>query len=126
MTGEEIFRRACAYLAGSPEENEDLKPAALEWLNALLAEALPYEQAYCRVMGLPVPERAPALTDLSQEVEMCQDILGIALPYGVASYLFLEDEQNSWASSFRNRFIAALQEAAPAVFEQVRDVYREG
>ena len=126
MTGEEIFKTACAYLAGTPEENEDLKPAALQWLNALLAEALPYERAYRQVWGLSPLAAAPVLGGLEETVDMCEGITRAALPYGLASYLFLEDEQNSWAVSFRSRFISALQEAAPARQERIADVYGEG
>ena len=123
MTGIEIFKTACAFLATQMEDNTELEPIALAWLNSLLAEALPYENAHRTERKLPLLAGAPLLTGFAEVIPYCEDIMRIALPFGLAAYLFMEDESFGMAAEFRNRYLSALYEAAPLTAQKTLDVY---
>ena len=126
MTGTQIYKTACAFLAMTPEDGAELEPLAISWLNSLLAEALPYENAN-RLANQKGPlQTAPQITVLKEEIPYCNDLCQIALPYGLASYLFMEDENYGWAADFRSRYLSALYEAAPYMPEPIVDVYGGG
>ena len=126
MTGNNIFETACAFLAMSPQDNKDLEGLALIWLNSLLAEALQYENANRQANKKELLENAPMLASLDEEIPYCNDILRIALPYGLASYLYIEEESFAVAGEFRTRYLSALYEAAPLFEETSADVYGGG
>ena len=46
MTGNEVFAAAAAYLAQTRPDSEEWKPFVPHWLNLLLQESLPYENAW--------------------------------------------------------------------------------
>ena len=63
---------------------------------------------------------------MKDTVDMCEEICGVALPYGVAA-CFSEDDGESYdASMYRERFIKALQDTAKATFCDIEDFYGEG
>lgn len=122
----DIFRKACGYLSQPVEDSEDFKQFSPDWMDALLVEALPYENAKRRLEADPTRpplQVAPVVEDLETVVPYDDEICRVALPYGLASQYFIDDGDNYNAQDFRARFISALNAALQTEEESVRDVY---
>lgn len=124
--GLDLFRKACAYISQSEADSPDLKAFALDWIDALLVEALPYENARRQIENDPARPQlatAPVLESLEAPIPYDDAICRVALPYGLASQFFIDDAEDYRAQDFRNRYIAALMETAQAEEELIKDVY---
>lgn len=92
-------------------------------LNALICEALPYENAHRAGLGKAELTAAPQVADMEDTVDMCEEICAVALPYGVAAYFSQDDGESGNAAMFRERFIYALQDAVKYRFSEIEDIY---
>lgn len=124
MTADQIYTAAIAFISEKPQGNET-KGFALHWLSSLLCEALPYENAIREGRGEALLPTAPLLTSWEEEIGYHDSIVRIALPFGLAAYLFTDDDNDYRSQDFRGRFINALREATPGVVGEIGDVYRE-
>ena len=124
MVANEILKTATAFMFESPTNDVDFHTFFPALLNLVVAEALPYENAYRAANGMDEIQSAPVIDSVDTKVDYCDAICRIALPYGVASY-FWQDENNEYrAQDFRNRFIDSLKEAARAVETDAIDAYK--
>lgn len=122
MNINELYSLALSFLGETPDEGE-YREHILPWVNLLLLEALPYENAYRKARGLELLGEAPYLADFSALLPYCQEITGIALPYALAGLMFQEDDQDKRAERYRAMYISALSEAACAWEEKISDAY---
>ncbi len=122
MTAQEIYALSLSFLSEKPQKN-DLRDFILPWLNLLLQEALPYENQRRRGLGEAKLVVAPVITAWEQEVPYGADLVGVALPYGLASLLFQDDDNDYRALMYRNLYLSALDDAAPYCPQEVVDVY---
>jgi hypothetical protein len=125
MTAYEIINRGFA-LAGESLDMYPDKNLALVWLNITLGESMDAEnhireRQSAKLLALPAQRH-----NLSDEVEIGHMLATVALPYGVAAYLFSDREDNYMASVYRNRFVASLQDCAKGCETSVTDVYGGG
>ena len=106
----EIFTTACSYISQTVEDSEDIIGFAPAWLNVLLAECL---------------EEAPRVSGetMSMEIPYHEALTRIALPYGLASDVYRDADDNYRVKKFRDLYIAALEEAVRGEGETVVDVY---
>ncbi len=127
MSAADIFKAACGYLSQTVEESDDVAGFAPGWLNVLLAESLETENALRRAEGMPELAEAPFISaeTMQDEIPYHGVLTRIALPYGLASNLQRDAEDDYRVNLFRNLYIGALEEAARCVPEKVEDVYAE-
>ena len=111
MTGAKIFEKAVSYLEQSYSDSTDSADFSVHYLNLLAQEALPYENQVRAILGKPVLSAAPDISSLEDELEYCDDICRVAFPYGLASFLYSNDDEIAKSNSFRQRFVSALQDA---------------
>lgn len=127
MKASKLFEEACTLLGLPPEEADDLREMAPYWMNLLLREILPHENMLRRKEGLSVLEKPYQLTENkgleAEEIPYREALCGVALVYGLASQMFMEDDNDYRAQDFRNRYIAALREAEKCKGETVADLY---
>ena len=125
MSGNDIFALAAAYLGQSVDESADVAALVPCWLSVLLAEALPTENQLRALDGRPALEQAPALTqgDMDGEIPYADSLVRVALPYGLASDMLRDDDNDYRCQDFRQKYVLALAEAVRAGSEPVRDVY---
>ncbi len=124
MVANEILKTATAFMFESPTNDVDFHTFFPVLLNLVVAEALPYENAYRAANGMNELPSAPVIDSVDTEVDYCDAICRTALPYGVASY-FWQDENNEYrAQDFRGRYIEALKEASRAVAMDATDEYK--
>lgn len=123
MTAEQVLKTAAGFLFEQAGYDVDFKTHAPSIINTLVAEALPYENAYRAANGQAELDSAPEIGALEDEIPYCDAICRIALPFGLAAYFYQDELDNYKAQDFRARFIDALNEAAPAVVTDTVDYY---
>lgn len=116
-TVKRIYELALAKIFEAPGNDEDFDAYSPAILDALLLEALPYENQIRENAGRERLEIAPEIAAIdSTPLDWDDRICRVALPYGLASVL-LSDDQSTMAQSvmLRNEFLAQLEQIAPAV-----------
>ena len=123
MKAYDIYKRTCAIMFEREGEDKSFSENFLGVLNALVCEAMPYENAHRASCGIEELRAAPQFTSTDDEVDMCEGICAIALPYGAAAYFYQDDGESYKSAMYRERFINALNEAARYRFFDITDVY---
>lgn len=123
MTAQDIYAIACSFLYEKPGQDAESEQFYLGFLNVLLAEALPVENAIRLSKGLAPLPSAPVLTAGTDEVGFDGAICRIALPYGLASWFFQDIADYAQAENYRAKYIGALRDAAKARFVPIENAY---
>lgn len=117
-TTQKIFDLAAAILFESKGGDADFDKYAPLFLEQLLMEALPYENQIREYRGRERLETASEVIAIDDQTEIDWDdrITRGALPHGLASK-FMGDDNNKKAEAVieYNKFLQALEEAAPAI-----------
>lgn len=114
-----IFDLAAAIIFEQYGGDTDFDKYSPMLLEQLLVEAMPYENMIRRQAGKPLVERVPELTAIDDtEIDWDDRITRDALPSGLASRLMLDspDKKAEMVIEY-NRFVGALEDAAPAIPE---------
>lgn len=122
MTGQDVFERACAYLMETPGQDRAFSAHALTLINALIAEAIPYQNSRNRAEGKPEIDAA-AITALDDEIPLDLPICEVALPFGLAAYFFQDEVDAYQAEIYRTRFVEALSAARKLADTNIENVY---
>lgn len=117
MTAQRIWDIACSFLTETAESNIDLAIYAPKWINMCVAEAFQYENFIRKFNDEAALVAIPDITALTDNVPYCDEICRVALPYGVAHYLYQDDDNDYRAQDYRARFVAALNESQKTGFE---------
>ena len=114
-----IFDLAAAIIFEQYGWDTDFDKYSPMLLEQLLVEAMPYENMIRRQAGKPLVEHVPELTAIDDtEIDWDDRITRDALPSGLASRLMLDspDKKAEMVIEY-NRFVGALEDAAPAIPE---------
>ena len=122
MKVNEIFSLARSFLG---EKTSGYGNAAFVpgWLNLLLIECLPYENALRASQGKELLTEAPQITSMDDEIDYCPQITQTALPYGLAFFFYNEDEEKYQAQLMHNAYIAGLKSAIKIQETDITDCY---
>lgn len=112
-----IYTLALAKIIEAPGTDVDYDSYSPPLLDSLLVEALPYENAIRAQRGDEELTSVPEISAINETVLDWDDrITRVALPWGLAAALLFDDENRKAESvMFRNEFVSALEDAAPAV-----------
>ena len=112
-----IYTLALAKIIEAPGTDVDYDSYSPPLLDSLLVEAFPYENAIRAQRGDEELTSVPEVTTIDSTVLDWDDrITRVALPWGLAAALLFDDENRKAESvMFRNEFVSALEDAAPAV-----------
>ena len=114
-----IFDLAAAIIFEKYGADTDFDKYSPMLLEQLLVEAMPYENMIRRQAGKPLVEHVPELAAIDDtEIDWDDRITRDALPSGLASRLMLDspDKKAEMVIEY-NRFVGALEDAAPAIPE---------
>ena len=108
---------ALAKIIEAPGTDVDFDSYSPTLLDSLLVEAMPYENAIRAQRGDAELTSTPEVTAIdSTALDWDDRITRVALPWGLAAALLFDDENRKAESvMFRNEFVSALEDAAPAV-----------
>lgn len=114
-----IYTLALAKIIEAPGTDVDFDSYSPTLLDSLLVEVLPYENAIRAQRGDAELTSTPEVTTIDGTVLDWDDrITRVALPWGLAAALLFDDENRKAESvMFRNEFVSALEDAAPAVLD---------
>lgn len=124
MTGNEIYYTALALLgdpsasAGNYEEE-----VVRQKINVLLPEVFLYNENYRAHAGKEPLKVCPTIAALSDEIPFEDMICRLALPYGLASALAYDDNEEDKSSYFNNKMASVLQTMTPFTSNGVVDLY---
>ncbi len=124
-TAMDIYESAAAMLFESAGEDADFKAHAPKLIGSLAGEALHYENAHRAAHGRVELESAPVISSLEDEIDFCDEICRVALPFGLCAYFWQDECDNYKAQDYRGRFIDALNIAAAGCPQDIEDVYGE-
>lgn len=112
-----IYTLALAKIIEAPGTDVDFDSYSPTLLDSLLVEALPYENAIRAQRGDAELTSTPEVTAIdSTALDWDDRLTRVALPWGLAAALLFDDENRKAESvMFRNEFVSALEDAAPAV-----------
>ena len=120
MTGQEILKITLDLLY---EETNEYDIYAVSILNMMIAELFETENQIRWATGKSPLEETPYLTELKEEVPYDERLTRGAMPFGLASYIILDDNDMGRVGYFRQLYVNAVNSAAKILPEGVRDVY---
>lgn len=124
ITVNDVLVTAMGFLPDRQSDNPELSDFIVGWINLLLQECLPTENSIRHAKGLPLLDAAPMVSSVTDVIDYQDEITRVALPYGVAYYVYIDDDNEYRSQDMRGRFVNALDEAQKAwLDESVVDVY---
>ncbi len=123
MTVKECYEQAVALIPEVPEDNVDMQKFAVKWCNLLLAETFPYENAYRRGKDLPELEAVPKVLKEGDEIPYNDTMVRAAFPYGMARWIFRENDDVAGSHEYYQLYAVALSESVPLLYSDITDVY---
>ena len=122
MKASEILDAALALMFETRQSAADYTQHAPQVLNLLLPELLGPNNQIRRLAGKEPLASAPVVASLEDEVGYEERFCRAVLPWGLAAWLLLGDEEGR-APDYMNLYVRAVNEAAQLVPEEVEDVY---
>ena len=123
MRAYDIYKRTLAIMFEDEGKDREFYDKFCGILSLIAAECLPYENAYRRSSGKEILSVSPVISDMSDEVDMCDELCTLIMPYGVAAQFFQNDGEDYYSSQCRERYKNALAERARCVTCDIEDVY---
>ena len=124
MTVKECYEQAVSLIPEKPEENVDMQKFAITWCNILLAETLCHENILRKGKNLPKLTKVPQVEDFGDEIPFDEELVRRVFPYGMARFVFRENDDISGSHEFYQLYVNALFEAVPVFAEEIEDVYK--
>ncbi len=120
MTGQEILKITLDLLY---EETNEYDIYAVSILNMMIAELFETENHIRRAAGKEPLKETPYLAELKEEVPYDERLTRGAMPFGLASYIVLDDNDMGRVGYFRQLYVNAVNGASKTLPEGVKDVY---
>ncbi|MBR5309580.1 MAG: hypothetical protein IKU42_00465 [Oscillospiraceae bacterium] len=124
MTVKECYEQATSFLPEKPEENPDMQRFMIAWCNILLAENLENENFFRRANGIEELSSPRKVYSAEDEIPYNEKLVSMAFPYGMARWIFRENDDISASREYYSLYTIATKEATPAIEEEIRDVYQ--
>ncbi|MBQ3531446.1 MAG: hypothetical protein IJA05_05955 [Oscillospiraceae bacterium] len=123
MTVKECYEHAVSFLPEKPEENTEMQKFAVVWCNILLAETMRNENVCRKAKGQEELKKVPLVKNEEDEIPYDEEMVRAAFPYGMARFVFRENDDISGSHEFYQLYVNALLESTPVIESEVEDVY---
>ena len=123
MKAYDIYKLACAIMFENEGEDRAFEKKFTPLLGILCEECLPYENSVREALGKETLPSAPKVASGEEEIPFCDALCRVALPYGLASLFWQDDGEVYNSALYRERYIAAIADAAKINFRDIADVY---
>ena len=122
MKVRECYERALSFV---PEDTADasLEGYAVSWANQLLADTLEAENAIRKAAGEEELSSPPTVSSPEEEIPYHGALTAKAFPYGMARWIFRDEEDVSGSREYYSLYVAAIAEATPYLAGEIRDLY---
>ena len=112
MTVNDIYEAALSLDSTLREQDDTLKPHALNWANICLQDTLATENSILLWEGKPALESAPLLVAMEDTIPYHDSLVRTAFPYFLASQILKDDDNNAWASRYYEMYVNAVAAAS--------------
>lgn len=123
MTVFECYEIAVSFLPEEPADNTEMQKYMIGWCNMLLAESFAHENVYRKANGLEELAAVPKVSAKTDEIPYNENMVRAAFPYGMARWIFRENDDVSGSHEYYNLYAAALRDSTPVLASEVTDVY---
>jgi hypothetical protein len=124
MTVKECYETAVGFIPEVPEDNMDMQKHMVPWCNVLLADTINHENIYRRVNKLPELDTPGKVQKEEDEIPYNSKLVSMAFPYGMARWIFRENDDIDASREYYQLYAVALAEATPNEIIEVEDIYR--
>lgn len=123
MTVRECYEQAVSLIPERPDENPDMQRFAATWCNILLVETFRYENIFRMANDLPQLEEIPKIELDDDIIPYNEQLVRAVFPYGMARFVFRENDDISASREFYQLYVNALSEVTPLLEDEITDVY---
>ena len=123
MTVRECYEQAVSFLPEKPEENPEMQKFMTAWCNVLLAETFEHENIYRVANDLPEIWEIPKTESENDEIPYNERLVRGAFPYGMARWIFRENEDIAASHEYYALYVNAIREATPVLMGEVEERY---
>lgn len=124
MTGNDILDNALALMFEERQRSPDYVSYAPRILNMLLPETFGVNNQLRRLAGKEPLAAPPVISTLEEEVAYEDDLARSVLPWGLAAWLLMGDEEGRYPD-YLSMYIQQANRATQLIPEQVEDVYAD-
>lgn len=124
MTVKECYERAVAMIPEIPEDNFDMQKHMVTWCNVLLADTINAENIFRRVNKIQELDSPAKVKEQEDEIPYNESLVAKAFPYGMARWVFRENDDISGSHEYYALYVNAITEATPLEIIEVTDLYR--
>ena len=123
MTVYECYDRAVSFLPEVPEDNVDMQKHMIAWCNVLLSDSINNENVWRRVNGIKELDSPLKVSNGNDEIPYNEKLVSMAFPYGMARWIFRENDDVSGSREYYQLYTVALSEATPLEYTEIKDFY---
>lgn len=124
MTVKECYEQAVSFIPETPEDNTDMQKHMVTWCNVLLSDSLNCENIYRRVNKIDELLKPLKVEARDDEIPYNEKLVSMAFPYGMARWIFRENDDVAGSHEYYQLYAAALLEATPLEIIEIEDAYR--
>ena len=124
MTVRECYERAVSFLPEVPEDNVEMQKHMVTWCNVLLADTVNQENICRRAKKEKEIDFAPRVQKEDDEIPFNERLVEAAFPYGMARFIFRENDDVAGSREYYTLYVNAVSEATPLEIIEIEDVYR--
>lgn len=124
MTVKECYERAVSFLPELMEDNVEMQKHMVNWCNVLLGDTINAENAYRRIKGKPELVSVPKVSSQNEEIPFNDFLVVKAFPYGMARWIFRENDDIDGSREYYNLYAQAIGESIPLEVVEIEDVYK--
>ena len=104
MDGNELLKRAMALYAETDTNDEDVKALSVPYINMVLAETFDVNNRMREYAGKEPMESIPEIASLDEAIQYEDKLVKLALPYGLASKLYFDEDDNPRLTMFLQEY----------------------
>ena len=104
MDGNELLKRAMALYAETDTNDEDVKALSVPYINMVLAETFDVNNRMREYAGKEPMESIPEIASLDDTIQYEDKLVKLALPYGLASKLYFDEDDNPRLTMFLQEY----------------------
>lgn len=123
MTVKECYEQAVSFIPEIPEDNTDMQKHMVTWCNVLLSDSLNCENIYRRVNKIDELLKPLKVEVQDDEIPYNEKLVSMAFPYGMARFVFRENDDVAGSHEYYQLYATALSEATPLEIVEIKDVY---
>ena len=123
MTVKECYEQAVSFIPEIPEDNTDMQKHMVTWCNVLLSESLNCENIYRRVNKIEELLKPLKVEVQDDEIPYNEKLVSMAFPYGMARFVFRENDDVAGSHEYYQLYATALSEATPLEIVEIKHDY---